>query len=43
MNCPQCGQGMWLNGNYWQCPQGHLVPRSGLVPEDIVLLPVTAG
>jgi hypothetical protein len=33
---------MWLNGNYWQCPQGHLVPRSGYVPEGAVLLPIIA-
>lgn len=40
MTCPQCGQGMWVNGSYWQCPQGHLVPYNGVVPDGAVLLPL---
>jgi hypothetical protein len=42
MTCPQCGQGMYLNGAYWQCPQGHLVPKGSSVPDGVTLLPLAA-
>lgn len=35
MTCPVCGEGMWVNGKYWQCPKGHLVPHNGVVPAGV--------
>lgn len=41
MSCPRCGKGMYLNGNYWQCPScGYLKPRNGYAPFGAVLLPM---
>lgn len=44
MTCPQCGQGMWVNGSYWQCPNGHLVPYQGghVAPQGVTVLPLAA-
>lgn len=44
MDCPQCGQGMWVNGKYWQCPAGHKVPYDydKVTPADVKLLPLAA-
>jgi hypothetical protein len=33
---------MWVNGKFWQCPKGHLVPYNGVVPAGAVLLPLAA-
>lgn len=47
MTCPVCQQYMVVNGAFWQCPAGHLVPYepgkpNGVVPVGTARLPLTA-
>lgn len=44
MTCPQCGEGMWVNGSMWQCSNGHTVPYKfdKAVPAGVTLLPLAA-
>jgi hypothetical protein len=39
MTCSACGSGMFVNGAYWQCPNGHLMPlKQGYTPDTAVEL-----